>query len=56
MDNLIKYIDVYINTQGDIVSTNFPDESIKQYSNNFIVRALVSTLDIDTIAINILPT
>lgn len=49
-----KYLDVYVNNLGSIVSTDFPEESINQYSNNFFVRVLAVDDYFDTVTMDIL--
>jgi len=49
-----KFLDVYVNNLGNIVSTDFNDETVIQYSNNFIVRILAIDNYFDTVTMNIL--
>jgi hypothetical protein len=50
----IKYLDFYIRNDGSISHVDFHDETIVQYSNNFVVRVIGLGLEADTIKLNIL--
>jgi hypothetical protein len=50
----LKYLDFYVNNDGSIAFVDFHDETVVQYSNNFIVRVIGLGLEADTIKLNIL--
>jgi hypothetical protein len=49
-----KYLDIYVNNLGNVLSTDFPEEPISQYSNNFFIRVLAIDNYFDTVTIDIL--
>jgi hypothetical protein len=49
-----KYLDVYVNNLGSIISTDFPEEAINQYSNNFFIRVIAVDNYFDTVTLDIL--
>ena len=50
----LKYLDIYLDSQGNVVNTDFHNGIVTQYSNIFIVRVLTHSVDINTIGLNIL--
>jgi hypothetical protein len=49
-----KYLDVTVNNLGNILSTDFPEDAINQYSNNFFIRILAVDNYFDTVTLDIL--
>jgi len=54
MSDQLKYLDVYIDTLGNITNTDYHDDTIIQYSNVFVLRIHTPAINWDTIAVNIL--
>jgi len=50
----LKFLDVFVSANGTITSTDFHDETIQQYSNDYVIRVLANDTYWDTVALNIL--
>lgn len=49
-----KYLDFYVNNAGTVLNFEFKDETVLQYSNNFIVRLLGTSLAASLVLLDIL--